>query len=143
MRLVSVFNGGALNNLSLGKVDCRNKKNLLVIEDDPTLRVLWAVFLEKYCVGFNVVLAENGYDALIKVYEVKPDLIITDIDMPKISGRELIRILGGIDEYSKIPIIVVSGSDFSDLLAEPSVISCFAKPAHYYEIIKFFADKFT
>ena len=64
-------------------------------------------FLEQR--SFAVESASNGADALDVLNRVKPDLIVTDMQMPKMSGSELITALKGKPETAGIPIIIVAG----------------------------------
>jgi len=58
--------------------------------------------------GFEVKTATNGQEALEALRRVKPDLIITDLQMPKMSGGELIAAVRAEKATAKIPIVVVS-----------------------------------
>ena len=64
-------------------------------------------FLEER--GFAVESATNGVEALQVLSRVHPDLIITDVKMPRMSGTELISALKSKPETAKIPIIIVAG----------------------------------
>ena len=64
-------------------------------------------FLEER--GFAVESATNGVEALQVLARVQPDLIITDVKMPRMSGTELIGALKSKPETAKIPIIIVAG----------------------------------
>lgn len=121
-----------LNPLNLAAREDRS--HLVVVEDDPTLRMLWEMAVETWRLPLRLTLAEDGYEAILKISADKPNLIITDIEMPNISGRELVEMLGRNDTYSDIPIIVVSSSKCADLLSSPSVVACYTKPAPFLEI---------
>ncbi len=64
-------------------------------------------FLEER--GFAVESATNGVEALEILSRVQPDLIVTDMQMPKMSGSELITALKSKPETAKVPIIIVAG----------------------------------
>lgn len=64
-------------------------------------------FLEER--GFTVESATNGAEALQTLEQSRPDLIVTDMQMPKMSGSELITALKGKPETANIPIIIVAG----------------------------------
>jgi two-component system, OmpR family, response regulator VicR len=59
--------------------------------------------------GFAVEPATNGLEALNVLARVKPDLVVTDMQMPKMSGGELITALKAKPETAKVPIIIVAG----------------------------------
>lgn len=91
-------------------------KVVLVIEDEPT--ILFAFQETVLRKGFTCVSARDGREGLAKARELNPDLIITDIVMPKLDGLSLCAALKGDPAYSHIPIIVVTArSQYSDYLA--------------------------
>lgn len=64
-------------------------------------------FLEER--GFSVECTTNGQEAAEALKHIRPDLIITDIQMPKMSGTELITVLKSKPETSSIPVVIVAG----------------------------------
>jgi CheY-like chemotaxis protein len=82
-------------------------KVALVVDDSMLIRYTVCRFLEQR--SFAVESASNGADALDVLNRVKPDLIVTDMQMPKMSGSELITALKGKPETAGIPIIIVAG----------------------------------
>ena len=79
----------------------------LVVDDSMLIRHTVCRFLQER--GFSVESATNGQEALESIKQNRPDLIITDIEMPKMSGSELITALKAQPETSKIPIVIVAG----------------------------------
>ena len=79
----------------------------LVVDDSMLIRYTVCRFLEER--GFTVESATNGLEALQILERVHPDLIVTDMQMPKMSGSELITALKKNPETAKIPIIIVAG----------------------------------
>jgi CheY-like chemotaxis protein len=88
----------------------------LVVDDSMLIRYTVCRFLEER--GFTVESATNGAEALEILDRVKPDLIVTDMQMPKMSGSELITAVKSKPETAGVPIIVVasraSGFDESE-----------------------------
>ncbi len=60
--------------------------------------------------GYNVSVARNGEEGLKIVKELKPDLVLLDIIMPKIGGFEVMEGMAGDEELKNIPIIIISNS---------------------------------
>jgi CheY-like chemotaxis protein len=91
-------------------------KVALVVDDSMLIRYTVCRFLEQR--GFAVESAANGAEALDVLRHVRADLIVTDMQMPKMSGSELITALKGKPETAGIPIIIVavraSGFDKSE-----------------------------
>lgn len=81
-------------------------KQLLVVDDSQTVRTLISFILSSQ--GFEVDSAINGIDALEKIYKKNYDLIVCDINMPKMDGLTLIKVLRLQDLYRELPIIIVS-----------------------------------
>ena len=79
----------------------------LVVDDSMLIRYTVCRFLEER--GFAVEAATNGEEALQILERVHPDLIVTDMQMPKMSGSELISALKKNPETASIPIIIVAG----------------------------------
>jgi len=78
------------------------KKKILVVEDEEGLRLLYEEELKSE--GYEVLTASNGREAIQKLEEVKPDLIVLDIVMPVMDGMETLgRIVG---KERKIPVIL-------------------------------------
>ncbi len=79
----------------------------LVVDDSMLIRYTVCRFLEGR--GFAVESATNGVEALQILQRVPPDLIVTDMNMPKMSGSELITALKQNPKTANIPIIIVAG----------------------------------
>jgi CheY-like chemotaxis protein len=80
---------------------------VLVVDDSMLIRHAVTRFLEEH--EFRVESATNGLEALELVAKSRPDLIITDLNMPKMTGAELIQALQARPETAGIPIVVVAG----------------------------------
>jgi DNA-binding response OmpR family regulator len=82
------------------------KKNILLVEDEPLLSNLLKQRLEKE--GLEVVLAHDGEEALKILKTIKPNLILLDLILPKVSGFELMETLKADPQFEKAPIIIIS-----------------------------------
>ena len=83
-----------------------NQKNILVIDDSITTRTLEKNILSS--AGFNVITANNPIDALKKINEIHFDIILTDIEMPEMSGLEFLSQMKTNELYADVPIVVMS-----------------------------------
>lgn len=81
-------------------------KHILVVEDDPALSDAFSIVLKKE--GYDVSVAFNGKEALDKVAEVNPDLILLDLLMPIMGGKEFLE---KFENSSETPVIVLSNLD--------------------------------
>ena len=82
--------------------------NVLIIEDDKEICVMIKDHLEKY--NYQVFFTLTGANAIERIKELSPDLIILDLMLPFISGDELIR---NIRKFSDVPVIVVSAKSLT------------------------------
>jgi two-component system, chemotaxis family, response regulator PixH len=82
---------------------------ILVVEDTPSERELLSHYLQQG--GYQVIDAGNAREALDKAIAQKPDVIVTDIVMPGMSGFELCRSLKRHPETEKVPVVICSSKD--------------------------------
>jgi DNA-binding response OmpR family regulator len=79
---------------------------VLVVDDDMTLHEMYAERLAAE--GYEIISAYDGEEALQKVAEEKPDIVLLDIMMPKINGIDVMKRLRAEPETAKIPIILLT-----------------------------------
>lgn len=79
---------------------------ILIIEDDPLMSRMYKKIFDFE--GFEVEIAENGQDGLVKVKQVKPQLILLDVMMPKMNGLEVLDHLKADQETSQIPVLMLT-----------------------------------
>ncbi|MCE2657193.1 MAG: response regulator [Rubrivivax sp.] len=82
---------------------------VLVIDDSNTIRRSAEIFLRQG--GHEVLLAEDGFDALSKVNDHEPDLIFCDILMPRLDGYQTCAIIKRNPRFSRVPVIMLSSKD--------------------------------
>ena len=82
---------------------------VLVIDDSNTIRRSAEIFLRQG--GHEVLLAEDGFDALSKVNDHKPHLIFCDILMPRLDGYQTCAIIKRNADFSNVPVVMLSSKD--------------------------------
>jgi len=82
---------------------------VLVIDDSNTIRRSAEIFLKQG--GYEVLLAEDGFDALSKVNDHKPHLIFCDILMPRLDGYQTCAIIKRNAHFSSVPVVMLSSKD--------------------------------
>jgi len=82
---------------------------VLVIDDSNTIRRSAEIFLKQG--GHEVLLAEDGFDALSKVNDHQPDLIFCDILMPRLDGYQTCAIIKRNARFAHVPVIMLSSKD--------------------------------
>src|SRR5271156_1007093 len=85
---------------------------LLLVEDDNNLREIYEARLQAE--GYTIVTAKDGEEALVVAKAEKPDLIISDIMMPKISGFEMLDILRNTENLKSVPVIMLTALGQND-----------------------------
>ena len=110
-------------------------KTILVVEDTVDTRELLHMYLTKE--GYTVVLAADGGEGLYRAKSDPPDLIITDISMPNLSGTDMIKQLREETEFAKVPIIALTayGKDFSESAINAGATDTLPKPFEFEALI--------
>lgn len=111
-------------------------RRILAVDDEPSIvRLVTAALSAR---GYEVIAAHDGQDALDKVALEKPDLIVLDIMMPRMDGREVARRLAASPSTAKIPIIFLSAiGDLDsqlDTLEEMKDVEYLTKPFDVKEL---------
>jgi CheY-like chemotaxis protein len=83
-------------------------RQILVVDDEPTICEFVREFLEDE--GFAATCAPSGVDALRAINTSRPDLVLMDIMMPGLDGREVVRLLQEHPTHSAIPVILMSAA---------------------------------
>lgn len=82
---------------------------VMIVDDSTTIIKAAALFLGKS--NYEVILVENGYNALADVSENRPDIIFMDIMMPKLDGYQTCQLIKKNPIYKDIPVIMLSSKD--------------------------------
>ncbi len=125
----------ALLPISLNRLNTQaDMKKNLVVEDHPD--VLDIVILKMEVMGFAVISANNGEQAVAKAIEEKPNLILMDILMPGMDGREATRIISSKKKTKNIPILATTG-----LFRESDLNECIEAGCNDYIVKPFAPDE--
>ena len=95
-----------------------SKPQILVVDDEPSIRESLGMLL--MAVGYDMAIAENGAHAVSQLNRMVPDLIVTDLNMPQMSGIELISRVRS--RYPAISIVAMSG-DYQGDDAPASIVA--------------------
>lgn len=90
-------------------MDELSKVKVMVIDDSNTIRRSAEIFLKAS--GCQVILAEDGFDALAKISNEHPDLIFVDIMMPRLDGYQTCSLIKRNTRYKATPVIMLSSKD--------------------------------
>lgn len=87
----------------------KSQPKILIADDSPTVTgILSYIFTEE---GFQVVTAADGIEALKRFYEDPPDVVVLDIEMPRMKGYQVCRVLKDDPQTSQVPIVILSSRD--------------------------------
>jgi CheY-like chemotaxis protein len=108
---------------------------ILIVEDDAECRSAVKDALEE-C-SFVVTEAGDGKVALDHMTSgLRPELVILDLQMPVMSGHELLQIMDGYQRLSRLPVLVISGTPRSDFACGGAVVGFLAKPLDMTELLQ-------
>jgi twitching motility two-component system response regulator PilG len=82
---------------------------IMVIDDSSTIRRSAEIFLSQ--AGYQVVLAEDGFDALAKINDHRPALIFCDILMPRLDGYQTCALIKKSAKFHAVPVLMLSSRD--------------------------------
>lgn len=101
----------------------RSKSNtrILVVEDDATVRCTFSTVLERE--GYKVSTANDGFDALLHLQREIPDLILSDLNMPQMSGFELLSVVRR--RFPNVMVVAASGAYTSSAVPEGVIADAF------------------
>ena len=86
-----------------------NGTKVMVIDDSNTMRRSAELFLKS--AGFQVILAEDGFDALAKIADQHPQIIFVDIMMPRLDGYQTCALIKRNERFKSTPVIMLSSKD--------------------------------
>ena len=93
------------------------KKRILIVEDEITILQLLVMVLARE--GYEVHSCQTGREAIAKMKEVHPHLVILDVMLPGLDGQAVVSIMGEDDELSSIPVLVTSALVESESMFRP------------------------
>ncbi len=125
-----------IKGLLVGKRFFSNHQMILLAEDNRTIQ---AILVEGLCgAGYRVELAVNGKEAIELIDKDRPNLVITDIEMPVMDGMELTRAIRARQELASLPIVIMSGHQDKKVMREMftlGVSSYIVKPFNIEQLL--------
>ena len=94
---------------------------IMIVDNDDIVRFLFKKQLMKMR-ACDIVEASNGYDALAKMKEEKPDLLVLDLNMPKVGGVEVLQSLRRHPEFKTIPVVILSSTDDKEVIKQQIIL---------------------
>ena len=112
------------------------EKKILVVDDETFIINLLRNGLTEN--GFEVITADNGFDAILAVEEQLPDCVITDIMMPKLSGLDFLKAIKNSEATKDVPVILISAMDQAEMVQQGldmGAVDYITKPFKINEIV--------
>lgn len=118
-------------------VEQAGQLRILVVEDDEALRRIYEIRLSSWGIAPVVETATDGFDGLVKIGRRRPDLLISDLQMPHLDGFQMIRSLRAMSDCAAMKIVVVTGLSSIEVEAAgglPPEVPVFTKPVPFSQI---------
>ena len=93
------------------------KKRILIVEDEMSIVQLLMMVLARE--GYELHTCQSGRDAIAKMKQVRPHLVLLDVMLPGIDGRSVLAIMGEDDELNSIPVLITSALVESEAMFRP------------------------
>jgi CheY-like chemotaxis protein len=90
-----------------GRVAMTAGKHILIVDDYPDALDIWAIYLQ--ALGYRVSTAGDGAEAIAQAERLHPDLIVLDLELPRVSGFDVAKRLRANPETKHIPLIAATG----------------------------------
>jgi CheY-like chemotaxis protein len=101
-------------------------QSILVVDDEfGFLEVIGLLLTQE---GFEVATASDGEDALDRLREKTPDLVITDYWMPRMDGLELCRRMSADERWRSVPVLLMTANYENEKVSSPTLVGVIAKP---------------
>jgi len=122
---------------------------LLLVEDEPLAQRVFSGVVAAWNFPVELFMAGNGFEGLVRIGEVQPDIVVSDLVMPGMDGFEMLRALKKSGPaFASIKLLVVSALSSEEIEAHgglPEGVTCFHKPVNYVKlealVHKHFTDK--
>ncbi len=118
--------------------DSQRALKLLVVEDDPDLLRLFTLMVDGWDFPVELTTATNGFEGLVRIGQIRPDMVVTDLNMPGMDGFQMVRSLkkpgSGFDDLSIVVVSALSAGDIRDRGGLPDGVVVFQKPVPFHEI---------
>ena len=118
------------------KANTKGLVTVLIVDDDKDTLLLYKMLINSWFPSLQVETAENGIDALVKIGEFKPTVLITDLQMPLVDGFAIITRLQDDPKYDHLTPIVVTGMSEAEVSAcdLPTSVPVLHKPIPVEEL---------
>jgi DNA-binding NtrC family response regulator len=110
------------------------RDRILVVDDEQDARELFAAVLDQ--AGYAAEVARDGFEALKKLESARPDLVVSDVQMPGMLGPDLIQHVR--KACGEVPVILITGTETHDLCTSAEqygAVACLEKPVNLDDLV--------
>lgn len=110
---------------------------VLIVEDEEVLRRMYEFNVKQWRDSIHIEMAKDGFEALLKIGNAKPHVLITDLSMPGMDGFKMLRRLYELEQLGSMLVIVITSYDSDTLVSLgrlPDGVHVFEKPAPFKAI---------
>ena len=133
-------------NVVTDGVGHRQQMSVVVVDDDPQQLRMYEKFFNAWEINAELITATDGYEGMIKIGSSLPDVIITDLMMPKVDGFEMIKAMKKIPELNDCLMIAVTGlreEEIKEKGGVPDGVHLFVKPIPFEKLKDLLRQKTT
>lgn len=130
-------------SLNKDNVPASNQLTVVVVEDDPAQRKIYAQQFAMRALPINLVMAKDGFEGLIQIGRHKPDLLICDLNLPNMDGFEMIRAIQEMEEMKHCMIVAVTNYDYQEINEKgglPKGMQIYSKPIPFNILVDIIRD---
>ena len=120
-----------------------NKYKILIADDEPYVSRVLKLVLQKE--GYVVTCVNNGKEALDVYATLQPDVVVTDVKMPHVTGRTLVETIRTIDGNDSVPVVVMTStleSENRDWVHDVGNVSFLGKPVSPRDLVRLINNYF-
>lgn len=117
---------------------------LLVVEDEADLLKLYRLQVEGWGLPVELLTAANGFEGLVRIGENRPNLLVTDLNMPGMDGFRMIRSLRANPDFANMEIVAVTAlgkEEIADRGGLPEDVRVFTKPVPFSELERLVCER--
>jgi excisionase family DNA binding protein len=108
---------------------------ILLVEDDANLLHLFALIVQKWSFPVELITAADGFEGLLRIGQMRPHMVVTDLNMPLMDGFEMLRAIkkpgSGCGHLTLVVITAYSSEEIAAKGGLPEGMRCFTKPVDY------------
>lgn len=125
------------NGLLARPITRKTAFTILAVDDDPEMRQLYELHLGEWDTRARLLTANNGFEALLRIGQEAPRVLIADLNMPGMDGFRMIKTLRANPDHAALNIVIVSAlssAEISDQGGLPAEIPVFTKPVAFEQL---------